>query len=159
MRDRLRAVSCPSEMIDQIGGWSSGKVGEGYGQGYSTVKKAHWMQKFIATDECLAVSWPRGHLHLASANRNICPWLTITVEKPTHFNLTSVFDTFYWNIGNRLSSLCVDDGNILTQSNCVCGEFNIPECFAISFFTKFESLSFSPLRTWDFYQLSRNGGR
>ena len=34
MRDRLRAVSCPSEMIDQIGGWSSGKVGEGYGEGY-----------------------------------------------------------------------------------------------------------------------------
>ena len=34
MRDRLRAVSCPSEMIDQIGGWSSGKVGEGYGQGF-----------------------------------------------------------------------------------------------------------------------------
>jgi hypothetical protein len=22
-------------MIDQIGGWSSGKVGEGYGEGYS----------------------------------------------------------------------------------------------------------------------------
>ena len=35
MRDRLRAVNCPSEMIDQIGGWSSGKVGEGYGEGYS----------------------------------------------------------------------------------------------------------------------------
>ena len=35
MRDRLRAVSCPSEMIDQIGGWSSGKIGEGYGEGYS----------------------------------------------------------------------------------------------------------------------------
>ena len=34
MRDRLRAVSCPSDMIDQIGGWSSGKVGEGYGEGY-----------------------------------------------------------------------------------------------------------------------------
>ena len=34
MRDRLRAVSCPSEMIDQIGGWSSGKVGEGYGRGF-----------------------------------------------------------------------------------------------------------------------------
>ena len=45
-----------SEMIDQIGGWCSGKVGEGYGQGHSTVKKAHWMQKLIATDECLAVS-------------------------------------------------------------------------------------------------------
>ena len=34
MRDRLRAVSCPSEMIDQIGGWSKRKVGEGYGEGY-----------------------------------------------------------------------------------------------------------------------------
>ncbi len=34
MRDRLRTVSCPSEMIDQIGGWSSGKVGEGYGEGF-----------------------------------------------------------------------------------------------------------------------------
>ncbi len=32
MRDRLRAVSCPSEMIDQIGGWSSGKIGEGHGE-------------------------------------------------------------------------------------------------------------------------------
>jgi integrase len=34
MRNRLRAVSCPSEMIDQIGGWSSGKIGEGYGNGF-----------------------------------------------------------------------------------------------------------------------------
>ena len=33
-RDRLRAVNCPSEMADQIGGWSSGKVGEGYGEGF-----------------------------------------------------------------------------------------------------------------------------
>ncbi len=28
IRDRLRAVNCPSDMIDQIGGWSSGKIGE-----------------------------------------------------------------------------------------------------------------------------------
>ena len=35
MRDRLRAVNCPSDMIDQIGGWSSGKIGEGYGDGFS----------------------------------------------------------------------------------------------------------------------------
>ncbi len=34
IRDRLRAVECPSEMIDQIGGWSSGKIGESYGTGY-----------------------------------------------------------------------------------------------------------------------------
>ena len=32
MRDRLRAVSCPSEMIDQIGGWSKRSAGEGYGE-------------------------------------------------------------------------------------------------------------------------------
>ena len=39
MRDRLRAVNCPSDMIDQIGGWSPGKVGEGYGDGYSITRK------------------------------------------------------------------------------------------------------------------------
>jgi len=34
-RDRLRAVACPLEMIDQIGGWSSiGSIGSKYGQGY-----------------------------------------------------------------------------------------------------------------------------
>jgi len=35
LRDRLRAIQCPSEMIDQIGGWSSGKIGESYGEGYA----------------------------------------------------------------------------------------------------------------------------
>ena len=35
LRDRLRTVQCPSEMIDQISGWSSGKVGESYGEGYT----------------------------------------------------------------------------------------------------------------------------
>ena len=35
MRDRLRAVSRPSEMIDQIGGWSKRSVGEGYGEGFA----------------------------------------------------------------------------------------------------------------------------
>ena len=34
-RDRLRAVKCPLELIDQMGGWSSiGTVGSKYGQGY-----------------------------------------------------------------------------------------------------------------------------
>ena len=42
IRDRLRAVSCPSEMVDQIGGWSSGKVGECYGEGYKLT--ALWRQ-------------------------------------------------------------------------------------------------------------------
>ena len=35
IRDRLRAAGCPSDMIDQIGGWSTSKVGEGYGDGYT----------------------------------------------------------------------------------------------------------------------------
>ena len=35
MRDRLRAVSCPSDMMDQIGGWTTVGVGQSYGEGYS----------------------------------------------------------------------------------------------------------------------------
>ena len=34
MRDRLRAVECPKEIIDHIGGWSSSDVGERYGDGF-----------------------------------------------------------------------------------------------------------------------------
>ena len=34
MRDRLRSVECPKEIIDQIGGWSSSDVGESYGDGF-----------------------------------------------------------------------------------------------------------------------------
>jgi len=35
MRDRLSAVNCPADMIDQIGGWRKRSVGEGYEEGYS----------------------------------------------------------------------------------------------------------------------------
>ena len=31
LRNRLRAVECPSDIIDQIGGWTKRSVGEGYG--------------------------------------------------------------------------------------------------------------------------------
>jgi len=34
LRDRLRAVQCPSDMIDQIGGWATAGVGHAYGEGY-----------------------------------------------------------------------------------------------------------------------------
>ena len=34
MRYRLRAVECPKEIIDQIGGWSSSDVGQSYGEGF-----------------------------------------------------------------------------------------------------------------------------
>jgi len=33
-RDRLRAIEAPSDMIDQLGGWSLKSVGQGYGDGY-----------------------------------------------------------------------------------------------------------------------------
>ena len=34
MRDRLRAVDCPSDIIDQIDGWATEGVGQGYGESY-----------------------------------------------------------------------------------------------------------------------------
>jgi integrase len=46
MRDRLRAVMTPLEMIDQIGGWSSiNSIGASYGQGYSVEMVREWMEK------------------------------------------------------------------------------------------------------------------
>tara|TARA_B100001123_G_C14877101_1_gene854436 strand:+ start:394 stop:558 length:165 start_codon:yes stop_codon:yes gene_type:complete len=43
MRDRLRAVECPKEIIDQIGGWSSGDVGESYGEGSGLTVLYKWV--------------------------------------------------------------------------------------------------------------------
>ncbi|WP_276719239.1 DUF6538 domain-containing protein [Pseudooceanicola nitratireducens] len=34
MRDRLRAVECPADIVDQIGGWQTDGVGHSYGSGY-----------------------------------------------------------------------------------------------------------------------------
>ena len=34
MRDRLRAVECPSDIVDQLGGWRTLGVGQSYGNGY-----------------------------------------------------------------------------------------------------------------------------
>jgi len=44
MRDRLRAVECPSDIIDQIGGWSASSVGASYGKGYKLPVLAKWMK-------------------------------------------------------------------------------------------------------------------
>jgi integrase len=45
-RDRLRAVECPMDMIDQIGGWRSvGGVGASYGEGYPANILAKQMAK------------------------------------------------------------------------------------------------------------------
>jgi integrase len=43
MRDRLRAVECPADIIDAIGGWATAGVGQAYGLGYSLEKKWEWL--------------------------------------------------------------------------------------------------------------------
>lgn len=46
MRDRLREVEAPLELIDQIGGWSTvNNIGSSYGQGYNINQLQHWVQK------------------------------------------------------------------------------------------------------------------
>ena len=44
MRDRLRAVECPTDIVDQIGGWSRSSVGENYGSGYPLQVLYKWMK-------------------------------------------------------------------------------------------------------------------
>ena len=48
-RDRLRAVSAPVDLIDQLGGWSAKSVGMGYGDGYD-MRTAHHHISHICTD-------------------------------------------------------------------------------------------------------------
>ena len=45
MRDRLRAVECPSDIIDKIGGWITAGVGQSYGQGFPLEVISKWMKK------------------------------------------------------------------------------------------------------------------
>ena len=45
LRDRLRAVECPADIIDAIGGWTTEGVGHQYGKGHSLSVKARWMHK------------------------------------------------------------------------------------------------------------------
>ena len=42
-RDRLMAIECPSEIIDQLGGWSLKSVGQGNGKGYELSVLGEWM--------------------------------------------------------------------------------------------------------------------
>jgi len=43
IRDRLRAVECPPDIIDRLGGWTVGGVGESYGNGYPNEVLHRWM--------------------------------------------------------------------------------------------------------------------
>jgi integrase len=47
LRDRLRAVEAPIELIDQIGGWSLQSVGQGYGEGYDLEHCHRWLRKCV----------------------------------------------------------------------------------------------------------------
>ena len=45
MRDRLRFIECPADIVDQIGGWTTHGVGHGYGTGYPLEVLNRWMMK------------------------------------------------------------------------------------------------------------------
>jgi len=48
MRDRLRSVQCPADIADQIGGWATEGVGQGYGKGYSIEVLSPWLRRMVA---------------------------------------------------------------------------------------------------------------
>jgi integrase len=50
MRDRLRAVECPADVVDQIGGWQTEGVGHGYGSGYPLEVLRKWMKAVTRAD-------------------------------------------------------------------------------------------------------------
>jgi integrase len=47
LRDRLRAVQCPVDIVDAIGGWTAGSIGERYGQGYTLNVLHEWLAKLV----------------------------------------------------------------------------------------------------------------
>ena len=53
-RDRLRAVQCPSDMIDQIGGWQTTGTGQSYVRGYEFDILHTWLRKAMGDHTTLA---------------------------------------------------------------------------------------------------------
>lgn len=51
MRDRLRAVECPRDIIDRIGGWAVSGVGETYGSGHPVAILHKWMSKAVGASD------------------------------------------------------------------------------------------------------------
>lgn len=45
LRDRLRAIQCPSDIVDQIGGWTTVGDGHGYGNGYPLAVLNQWLSR------------------------------------------------------------------------------------------------------------------
>ena len=46
-RDRLRAVECPNEVANQLGGWSNPGMGSRYGNDYPLSVLQHWMDAIV----------------------------------------------------------------------------------------------------------------
>ena len=42
-RDRLRAIEAPSDIVDQIGGWTTSGIGHSYGKGYPLAVLHRWL--------------------------------------------------------------------------------------------------------------------
>ena len=51
LRDRLRAVECPSDIVDVIGGWKTSRVGHGYGSGYPLEVLEKWLLKMECSSQ------------------------------------------------------------------------------------------------------------
>jgi len=47
IRDRLRAVECPADIIDAIGGWTIEGIGHQYGEGHDLKVTYSWMKKLV----------------------------------------------------------------------------------------------------------------
>ena len=50
IRDRLRAVQCPADIADEIGGWSTEGVGQGYGNGFGLAITHSWLSRAITSN-------------------------------------------------------------------------------------------------------------
>ena len=47
IRDRLRAIECPSDVIDQIGGWATEGAGQDYVERYELKVCMKWIEFYF----------------------------------------------------------------------------------------------------------------
>ena len=47
MRDRLRSIECPADIVDAIGGWTTQGIGHAYGFGYPLDVKLRWLEQVV----------------------------------------------------------------------------------------------------------------
>ena len=61
MRDRLKAVQCPADITDQIGGWTTGGIGQEYGLGYPMSVLKEWLARveFFCLSSGVTLMCPR----------------------------------------------------------------------------------------------------